>query len=561
MFFSSPSLRFSIGVFLFPLGAGCSDPVEPAPGASTDVSDPSIEFLSPVQATFIEADSVRIIGLAADDRAIDSLAYSIDQGPLVPVEVSGAPVLSFTVTLHPEPGDHVVRFVANDASGNSHEHAIQFTIGHRFVINSSTPDTAVNAFTVALIGTIEPAAETWRITSSLNGGDERLRCRSSWYLNACGYRHEGRTKLQYLTVDSLPQGTSEIVLTAYNVEGRKLAVGRTSVNVAVPVKRYALVYLGTLGGEDSWGADLNEEGDVVGWSYDREGAKRAFLWDGSRMTEVSPGLGSESVATAINDSGLVLGDYTSDCPRVFRYRPGVSAPMELVDGCDRRSVEVNDAGVALIYEPHTSATDPGMSSWARQAWLVGDGWIERLAMEDGVFQELLQLNEQGQVLGNLGGSFYGVDPALFTTTHPPIRVGNCFGVDMNDAGVLAVRGGCKTSTSGTNGTVDGYPVSAIGYSPGSNARANSVTNPSGINNHGQAVGHYVYARTFGGEGTMETVYRAFFWDGERSYSVEYPEVDWQIDQVHDLNDSGSILAHAINTPTGKRGAVLLNPVH
>ncbi|MGD9711508.1 MAG: DUF3466 family protein [Thermomicrobiales bacterium] len=70
-----------------------------------------------------------------------------------------------------------------------------------------------------------------------------------------------------------------------------------------------MIDLGTLeGGERSRAEDINNAGQIVGWSENQEVAVRAFIWDDGQMTDLGalePNLVSE--ATGINDTGQVVG--------------------------------------------------------------------------------------------------------------------------------------------------------------------------------------------------------------------------------------------------------------
>src|SRR5688572_5685883 len=75
---------------------------------------------------------------------------------------------------------------------------------------------------------------------------------------------------------------------------------------------YRLTDLGTLGGTFSFGADLNDSGQVTGSSTTADGLGRAFLWDGTTMHDlgtVGP-TSSLSGGIAINASGQVTGIFS-----------------------------------------------------------------------------------------------------------------------------------------------------------------------------------------------------------------------------------------------------------
>jgi len=84
-----------------------------------------------------------------------------------------------------------------------------------------------------------------------------------------------------------------------------LALGHGDADAA---DRFAVVDLGTLGGDASAAAGINASGQVVGWSATATGPTRAFLYAGGTMTALGTlSGGRDSQATAINDRGEVVG--------------------------------------------------------------------------------------------------------------------------------------------------------------------------------------------------------------------------------------------------------------
>ena len=65
-----------------------------------------------------------------------------------------------------------------------------------------------------------------------------------------------------------------------------------------------MIDLGTLGGTASFATDINDRGDIVGWSHDATGARVPFLYRDGQMTPLPPGLGDEP---SINNRGEVVG--------------------------------------------------------------------------------------------------------------------------------------------------------------------------------------------------------------------------------------------------------------
>jgi probable HAF family extracellular repeat protein len=81
--------------------------------------------------------------------------------------------------------------------------------------------------------------------------------------------------------------------------------------------------IGSLGGGFGWAQGINEHGQVVGHSYNRVGATRAFVWSEAAGMRELPTLGGwTSWGYAINDEGVVVG--AADLPmydgvRAFRW--------------------------------------------------------------------------------------------------------------------------------------------------------------------------------------------------------------------------------------------------
>ena len=72
-----------------------------------------------------------------------------------------------------------------------------------------------------------------------------------------------------------------------------------------------MVNLGTFGGNLSTAEDVNEGGQVVGWSRTTGGVERAFSWTAAGgMVDLGTLGGTQSLAFAVNDKGQVVGRAT-----------------------------------------------------------------------------------------------------------------------------------------------------------------------------------------------------------------------------------------------------------
>src|SRR5262245_58905894 len=134
---------------------------------------------------------------------------------------------------------------------------------------------------------------------------------------------------------------------------------------------YSITDIGTLGGDSSEAAALNNLGDVVGAAATAAGARHAFLRQNGRMFDLGtlPG-GSSSYATAINDRGDVVG-YGG----INGYGPEF---REIVQGFVWESGTMRPMGA--LYCPCTFNIRYGASSAfavSDSGWVVGESQTNR----------------------------------------------------------------------------------------------------------------------------------------------------------------------------------------
>lgn len=112
--------------------------------------------------------------------------------------------------------------------------------------------------------------------------------------------------------------------------------------------------LGSLGGGGSWAQDINDLGQVVGYSENSRGKIRAFRWVNGTMTSIGTLGGSVSRAFGINNKNHIVGhsQLTGNPPNpngapithAFLKKNGVMTDLGTLGGRNSTALAINDAG-------------------------------------------------------------------------------------------------------------------------------------------------------------------------------------------------------------------------
>jgi len=293
---------------------------------------------------------------------------------------------------------------------------------------------------------------------------------------------------------------------AFAVNSSGVAVGAYSGS-ALLYDRGMVANLDPLGpGGRGWAEDINDSGQIVGWSeYSPLGGRRAVLWGSGTVTALLSPNAYESAACAINDHGQAVGyNWTTT-------EAGYPALWE-------------DGAITNLNYRISPPLIPSRLGW----WLCTANAI----------------NNAGQIAGQatydqLGAYLYILqgDEAVFFVSLNGVIV-----EDISGTGQVV---GYYVSQSGT-----GNPFGVL-YSGGVLHNLGDWY-PEGINSLGQVVGRMA---------TPQGTHACIYWNGikEDLNSLIDPGAGWTLWDATDINESGQIVGYG-GYGAGPENAFLLTPI-
>lgn len=240
-------------------------------------------------------------------------------------------------------------------------------------------------------------------------------------------------------VDALggPPGSPE----AINERGD--VVGRAFGEHAYLWSAGAVIPLGTLGGGASWAFDINNRGQVVGWSQNAGGYHRAFLWVDGQMEDLGTLGGYQSWAYGLNNSGAVVGGAwtATGYEHAFLWTRGSMTDLGTLDGgssSESRANAINDRGQVVGRCEFGSFRTVHACRWQR-------GEVLDLGTLGGQYSYAYDIADNGKIVG------ISSIPGEHVLYHAFVWADG----EMRDLGTL---GGCCSYAYGVNsrGEVAGY---------------------------------------------------------------------------------------------------------
>jgi probable HAF family extracellular repeat protein len=282
------------------------------------------------------------------------------------------------------------------------------------------------------------------------------------------------------------------------IVGQSLTAHETLVEfepgVFVPAQDiHAFVYsngvmtdLGTLGGVNSYGRGINDQGVAIGYSDATAGNPRAFKYEGGVMYDLGTLGGNNSGAVAINNNGQIVGgatDSNNTYSHAFLYENGAMNDLGTLGGNLSVANDVNNSGVVV-------GSSWQLNSTLDRAFVYQNGVMNDLGVLPGASSsKAIAINDLGQIIGESGwGAFFYVN-GVMTELVGLGGGGPVWVSDINNNGLVV--GSSKSP-------LDGY-YDAVLWKDGVLTNLNSfvsedwsLTSAASINDSGQIIGTGIY---------------------------------------------------------------------
>jgi probable HAF family extracellular repeat protein len=175
------------------------------------------------------------------------------------------------------------------------------------------------------------------------------------------------------------------------------------VLLAFPAKAgVALINLGTPGGGDfSTAVAISDHGEIAGWGTSSDGSIHAFRYEHGLLSNLDARPGDQSIASAINDAGLIVGSRLSNAV-TNEFGVSYQSQAVLFDRGSLLTLEpgTNDSGAAGINNRGQIVGGYTLSGGASHAFLYRKSLTTDLGTLGGAISGATGINDRGEIVGS-----------------------------------------------------------------------------------------------------------------------------------------------------------------
>ncbi len=358
----------------------------------------------------------------------------------------------------------------------------------------------------------------------------------------------GSSVLTLTTAQNTPEDIYRFTISATSGAQQSTANAVLFLDNNPPSVGYSVTNLGTLGGSTSEARAINDSGQIVGYAFNANQKRRAFLYTGGTLQDLGDFGGTESVAYDINNSGQIIGwaKNAAEREQAFLYNNSTLQNLGTLGGERSYAFGINNGGQI------TGSAEINLGH--NHAFLYQNNAMQDLGVLGGIYSYGYEINTAGKIVGysyqdgELGGvrAFIHQNGAFTSLGTLGGRESSARAINDNDQIVGS------SSFTPDNGTQHAFlyqnaQMQDLGVLDAAQSYAYD------INNSGKVVGS-LRLTLFGSD------YRAFLYDGSQMRNLNTlisQNSGWVLNEAFGINNNNQIVGRG--TFNGQSRAFLLNP--